>query len=254
MKREIRTFRGSELRAQGPSQTEDKKVGSIEGYAAVFNSAYEVRFDNYVFREVIKPGAFARALKEKQDVRCLVNHDDNQVLGRTKSGTLELSQDSKGLKYSVTDLPDTTIARDLHTSVMRGDIDGCSFQFVVRKDKRGQEKLDDGSTIFTREIEDLDLYDVGPVTFPAYESTSVEARSLFPDGVPAELLEMRDAPADCPCECPECINGNCAACSDEKCSSSSCMHEGRSAGSSDQESTESFKARHDLRLKIAERV
>src|SRR5947209_7541891 len=108
MKREIRTFRASEIRAAAAS--DNTKVGSLEGYAAVFNSDYEVRFDNYVFREVIKPGAFTRALKEKQDVRALVNHDDNQVLGRTKSGTLELSQDSTGLKYSIADLPDTTIA------------------------------------------------------------------------------------------------------------------------------------------------
>jgi phage head maturation protease len=87
VKREIRTFRTSEIRAAATD--EQSRHRRLRG---VFNSPFEVSFDGYTFREVIKPGAFTRALKEKQDVRCLINHDDNLVLGRTKSGTLKLSR------------------------------------------------------------------------------------------------------------------------------------------------------------------
>src|SRR5436305_14086914 len=102
-------MRGAVTRAAGDTP-------SISGHAAVFNSPYEVRYDKYIFREVIKPGAFTRSLKEKQDVRCLINHDDNQILGRTKAGTLVLSEDKSGLAYEVPELPDTTYARDVRVS------------------------------------------------------------------------------------------------------------------------------------------
>jgi HK97 family phage prohead protease len=126
------------------------------------------------------PGAFDRALKEKQDVRALFNHDDNQVLGRSKSGTLRMSVDSKGLKYEI-DPPDTQLGRDLVTSIRRGDIDGSSFAFIVRGQK-WNETTKDGVTTYLREITDCDLMDVSPVTYPAYEQTSVAVRTMFPDG------------------------------------------------------------------------
>jgi HK97 family phage prohead protease len=180
MKREIRTLRCTELRAK----TGDKP--GIEGYAAVFNQ----RSQNLGgFRETIVPGAFSRALKEDQDVRALVNHDPNQVLGRTKSGTLQLSEDKKGLRFSV-DMPDTQTARDLMTSIARGDVDQCSFAFSVRKQAWGDGQDDDtGEKIAIRELHDVDLFDVSAVTYPAYPQTSVDTRSLFPDGVPEEVRE-----------------------------------------------------------------
>lgn len=140
----------------------------IEGYAAVFNVSADLGF----LTERIAPGAFSRAIAEKQDVRCLFNHDPNNVLGRTKSGTLALSEDNTGLSY-VCDMPDTQIGRDVHTMITRGDVDQCSFGFIVTKEEVTYN--DDGSC--TRQIQDCDLFDVSPVTYPAYESTSVEARS-----------------------------------------------------------------------------
>jgi HK97 family phage prohead protease len=164
MNREFRIIHGTAIRAKA-----DKP--GIEGYAAKFNEEY----DNGWFIETIKPGAFTRAVKEKQDVRGLMNHDANLVLGRTKSGTLSLNQDATGL-YFECDLPDTQTARDLYELVKRGDIDGCSFGFQVMKQSWREEKDAGGKMIQYREIEDVDLFDVGPVTFPAYPQTSVDAR------------------------------------------------------------------------------
>jgi uncharacterized protein len=156
----------------------------ITGYAAVFN----VPTDIGSFREEIAPGAFSRALAEKQDVRCLMNHDPNCVLGRTKNGTLTMEEDNTGLKFKNTP-PDTQLGRDSHTLVKRGDIDQCSFAFIVR-----EEDVNYGPNgTCTRTVKDVDLMDVSIVTYPAYESTSCEARSL---AAVAEECKKKSKPAD----------------------------------------------------------
>lgn len=168
---------------------------AIDGHAAVFDQDY-VLWDegNACAVETVKPGAFSRAIKEKHDVRALLNHDPNQLLGRTSAGTLELKEDSVGLYFKV-DPPDTQLGRDVHTLVKRGDLSGCSFAFRVTKQNVTETKKS-GKLIRRREIEDVDLYDVGPVTYPAYAGTDVNARALelrsvmFPDGVPSSLLRL----------------------------------------------------------------
>lgn len=174
---EIRHFRypacGGEVRAVTDGQTR-----KIEGYAAVFNSPSEPMWWGGV--EIIRPGAFARALREKQDVRCVIDHGGATVLlGRTASGTLELREDAKGLWFSAT-LPDTQPARDVAALVGRQDINGCSFRFSVHRHPDGTggvqwELGPDGKE--NRILLDLDLYDVGPVMEPAYPGTEVEIRS-----------------------------------------------------------------------------
>lgn len=178
MKRELRFTRDAQLELRG-----EEKKPVISGYAAVFNSPTNI---GSMFREVIKPGAFARAIKENQDVRALVDHIPDKILGRTKSGTLRLSEDEKGLRYEI-DPPNTTVATDLLESIRRGDIDQSSFAFTPKS----QTWRKDGEQL-VREINDVDLYDVSPVTYPAYESTSVSVRSLFPDGTPEIPEEYRD--------------------------------------------------------------
>lgn len=160
---ERRTMTGVEIRA------EDGKPTKIVGYAAVFSSLSE---ELYGFREMVMPGAFDRALKEKHDVRALVNHDENQILGRTKAGTLKLSVDKRGLKAEI-EPPDTQAARDAVTSVKRGDLDGMSFAFRTLTDAW---RTQDGEQI--RELLDLELVDVSVVAFPAYPATTVSARAL----------------------------------------------------------------------------
>jgi len=145
---------------------------TLTGYAAVFDSRSE-NLGHFV--EVIKPGAFDRAMKEGHDVRALVNHDSGMILGRTTSGTLRLSVDERGLRYEV-DLPDTTAGRDIAESVRRGDINGSSFGFRVAKGGEAWSKGDD--KVALRSVTDLELLDVSPVTYPAYSATQVSFRAL----------------------------------------------------------------------------
>lgn len=183
--KEQRFFKVSTLRASSNGR-------SISGYAAVFNSLSE---DLGGFRERILPGAFDRCLRGSPDVRCLFNHDPNAVLGRTKSETLRLSVDRNGLHFDC-DLPDTQVGRDVRESIKRGDIDQCSFGFMVQ----GQNWLEEKGKV-VRELTDVDLSDVSPVTYPAYPQTSVSARALWPEGEPAEVRSHKKSgpiPPDAP--------------------------------------------------------
>jgi hypothetical protein len=139
----------------------------IRGYGAVFNAWSQ---DLGGFREAIEPGAFDKTIQES-DVRSLWNHDVNYILGRTASGTLTLFVDQRGLGYDVVP-PDAQWAQDLIISIRRGDVDGSSFGFDTIQDRWEQGK--DGDV--RRHLLEVRLYDVGPVTFPAYPQTSAEAR------------------------------------------------------------------------------
>lgn len=158
-----------EVRSEGKSLR-------ISGYAAVYNRETIIAG---LFRERIAPGAFASALDGTDDVRALFNHDPSILLGRTKSGTLTLSDDKIGLRYSITLDPDDPDSQRVHAKIKRGDVDGSSFGFSVERDedmewdetptKKGQLPL--------VTIRKVTTYDVSPVTFPAYPQTSVKARS-----------------------------------------------------------------------------
>lgn len=156
-----------------------KQTRTIEGYGAVYyNSAdpgtqFELWQNTF---ERIMPGAFDNAIKQ-DDVRSLFNHDSNIVLGRNTSGTLSLSLDGKGLRYQVTP-PDTQLIRDqVLTPIERGDVSGSSFMFVPTRVAWVEEKRTDGAMIEIRQIEEVKLWEVGPVTFPAYESATSQARN-----------------------------------------------------------------------------
>jgi HK97 family phage prohead protease len=168
MKREIRTFgmTGIEIRKAG-----DKNM--LAGHAALYDSMSR---DLGGFFETIKPGAFARAIREKQDVKALWNHDSGVVLGRTTSGTLRIAEDARGLAIEI-DLPNTTAAADLRELIERGDVDQMSFAFITRRDDWSERMVDNLMSV-VRELQDVDLYDVSPVTFPAYEETDIAVRSF----------------------------------------------------------------------------
>jgi len=148
---------------------EDGERPHIEGYFAVFNSNYEIAPD---MSESIKSGAFSRTLPGS-DVRALTNHDTTLVLGRTKAGTLTLREDERGLWGDVTINPNDGDAMNLYERVKRGDVDQCSFGFEIVSEET--DFRDDGSVHWT--ITDVNLYEVSVCTFPAYEATSVSARS-----------------------------------------------------------------------------
>lgn len=140
----------------------------IEGYFAVFNSEYQLWEGA---SEIIKPGAFSGSVSG--DIRALINHDTSLVLGRTKSGTLTLRQDERGLWGSVRINRDDVDAMSLYARVQRGDVDQCSFGFDIKR----ETFVDLGGGKYRWEIEEVDpLYEVSVCTFPAYEATSVSAR------------------------------------------------------------------------------
>ena len=143
----------------------------IEGHAAVFDSWSETLGGIFPFKEQVRKGAFAESIG-RDDIRALFNHDPNYVLGRNRAGTLELEEDDVGLRVRITP-PDTSWARDITTSIRRGDISQMSIGFVVEDDEWSSK---DG--IDTRELKKVRLFDVSPVTFPAYTATDVGVRAM----------------------------------------------------------------------------
>lgn len=153
----------------------DGETPMMRGHAAVFNSPSELLCG--CFREIILPGAFDDALKTS-DVRALFNHNPDNILGRTSAGTLRLKEDDTGLAIEI-DPPDTMCSRDLQVSMMRGDVREMSFGFTVAEDGDEWNRDPDGSGNWTRTISKIDrLYDVSPVTYPAYPETDCALRSL----------------------------------------------------------------------------
>lgn len=175
-----------------PVTLETPKGMAFSGYAAKFGIRTEIgNAKLWGFYEEIASSAFDRAIREAQDVRLLFNHNPDLLLGRTSSGTLRLKTDSVGL-WNDAELPDTTLGRDISVQIQRRDITGQSFAFVTRKDM--WETLDDGTEL--RTVLDLDLFDTGPVTYPAYEDTTAGVRAAMrcaPESVRERRLALRAA-------------------------------------------------------------
>jgi len=138
----------------------------ISGYFSVFNSDYEIWPGA---TESIAEGAFEGALSD--DIRCLIDHETRLVLGRTKSGTLTLKADSRGLWGEVKVNRYDQDAMNLYERVKRGDVDQCSFGFDIL-----EEEFEDRGASVHWTIKAVKLYEVSVVTFPAYTETSVTAR------------------------------------------------------------------------------
>ncbi len=135
----------------------------LVGVAAPFN--VQTRISD--FSEVIAPGAFARSLADGRDVLALADHDTGRVLGRTRSGSLELRETAAGLEYSLT-LPDTSIGRDLRALAQRGDLGGVSFGFTAVRETWAGE---------VRTLHEVTLHEVSIVSaWPAYDATTVNLR------------------------------------------------------------------------------
>lgn len=172
---EKRTITGTiEYRAEGDAMP--KELGGI---AAVVNSVTDLGY----FEEVIAPGAFDYALQKDYDIRCLFNHESELILGRTKSNTCKVFVNAQGnLEYTwIPDYENPTHVSVVR-SIMRGDITQSSFAFTIREQTWTEsEKYGTMGKRVVNVIEDL--YDVSPVTYPAYEDTEADARSI---------LKMRD--------------------------------------------------------------
>lgn len=167
----------------------DGEAPRISGHAAVFNSRSEELAGG--FREEIAPGAFKKTLQES-DIRAIWNHDTNIVLGRKKAGTLTLSEDERGLAVEITP-PETQLVRDMVMEpIRRGDVDQMSFAFRTVRDSWDVDRTTKPETI-VRTLHEVRLYEVSPVTFPAYPQTDVSARAL---DKARELRSELSAPED----------------------------------------------------------
>ena len=170
MKQEKRTFTGTvNYRADGEGMP--KEIGGI---AAVINSVTDLGY----FEEVIMAGAFDNALNKEYDIRCLFNHEAELILGRTKANTCNVFVNADGnLEYTWIPDYENPTHMSVVRSIMRGDITQSSFAFTI-KEQTWSESTKYG-TMGKRTIKVIeDLYDVSPVTYPAYEDTEADARSI----------------------------------------------------------------------------
>jgi HK97 family phage prohead protease len=176
-----------QVRSLGKLQTRDNSTDDemkIAGYFVVFNTETEI-YDG-MFEEISD-----KAFKDIDltDIRALADHDTAKVLGRTKSKTLTLKVDEKGLFGEITINPEDSEAVNLYQRVKRGDIDQCSFGFSILNET--MEQREDGTTKWT--ITEIELFEVSVVTFPAYSDTSVEARSAQIKQLEQRNLQTRKA-------------------------------------------------------------
>jgi len=161
-----------EIRAAESPQNDEMIV---EGYAIRFNEPAIFDIFGTEYREIIAPTSLDGA--DMRDVPFKYNHSDNvMVMARTRNKTLELIRDEKGL-FIRAKLADTTAGRDLYTLIKRGDIDKMSFAFTVDYDNDGEEYNRKTRTRTIKRIKKI--WDVAAVDTPAYDTTSISARSFF---------------------------------------------------------------------------
>lgn len=153
----------------------------IEGYFSVFDGVYNIGAG---MSESIDRHAFDNALDD--DIRALINHDTTLVLGRTKAGTLELRTDDHGLWGSILINPNDQEAMNIYSRVQRGDVNQCSFGFDIL-DEETEFNKESGDVHWT--IKAVKLYEVSVCTFPAYDTTEVEARSQELEEIKAKSLK-----------------------------------------------------------------
>lgn len=170
MKQERRTFTGTVI-ARSEGENMPKEIGGI---AAVINSVTDLGY----FEEVIEKGAFDNALSKDYDIRCLFNHEAELILGRTKANTCNVFVNGDGnLEYTWVPDYENPTHMSVVRSIMRGDITQSSFAFTI-KEQKWSESTKYG-TMGKRTITMIeDLYDVSPVTYPAYADTEADARSI----------------------------------------------------------------------------
>jgi HK97 family phage prohead protease len=243
-KREVRSFTASQPFAVRTLANGSKQVS---GYAIVFNSPASLGD----FTEICSPQMLSRTLKENPDVLALRDHKQELLLGRTSAGTLDLRVDSKGLAFTVT-LPQTAIGDDTAENVRLRNLSGCSFGFTTVDDSWAVDS--DGNVV--RTLLDVDLYEISITSFPAYQDTSVSARSRAAEmrshitgitrsdddldeddddcdpeldgdcdeeGLDDEELNSSET---CSCRCERCLTDRCERCIRSECSDPACYSRG----------------------------
>lgn len=159
-----------------PASENEENKQLVEGYAAVFNQRtliWESEWSGWKYMEVIDRNAFDGA--DMSDTVFKYNHGDiAMVLARASNNTLTMSTDDKGLRISA-DIIDTNNGTDVYKLIKRGDLNKMSFAFTVKNERTESDRK---NKIYTRTITAFDkIYDVAVVDFPAYDGTSIQARS-----------------------------------------------------------------------------
>jgi HK97 family phage prohead protease len=185
-----------ELRVNESSMvTNDDGTLTVSGYVNKTNQYSEMLGRESRFKEVIKPGAWQRAIDKAKEIHFYAEHDKNKILSSTRNGSLELREDEQGLYMTATISP-TSWGKDYYQLIKDGILQNMSFGFRAIKDS--WRNLGDH---FERTVSDLDLFEVSVVRDPAYASSSISARGieLVEDEVPAEeradeepVYELRD--------------------------------------------------------------
>jgi Escherichia/Staphylococcus phage prohead protease len=190
--------------------TNSDSAGVITGYASVYSKPGDrigLSGDLGGFFERVSPGCFRAALQRPDDVRCNFNHSPDQIVARTKAGTLKLWEDRIGLGFEA-NVANTSVGRDLVENIRNGNVTGTSFAFQPDDDSWGEEDDPDDpdQRIQVRSLKSVHLLDISPCVFPAYDDANVTlgdtrlapekilGRSIvlpltemFPGGVPAEI-------------------------------------------------------------------
>lgn len=224
MDKELRSLHAKELRV-------DAADGSRTASGIVTYNTPSADLGGFI--EIIAPGAFSDSING--DVLMLRDHQSSLLMGRTKSGTLSLSDTADGLRFSCK-LPNTTAASDLAESISRSDLDGVSFGFYCLEDDWAFSEKQTVRTIVKAE-----LFEISPCSFAAYPANQVSLRSCpaevrsvldkVSDVKPPAKTEKRDMSdddttddglSDCGCDCPECEDGDCMDCSMEDCNDPNC--------------------------------
>lgn len=174
---EVRAFSVERINIERRQEENEPDVLRVNGHAAVFDQPADIAG---IFREQIKRGAFARAIEERQDVALLLNHDPSTVMARVSNGTLRLAEDATGLYFEAELDPRDPDSQRTVNKIERGNISQMSFAFQAHR-----EEWDYDAVPPLRTIVDTDLFDVSPVTYPAYQQTDVHAREIARrNGVP----------------------------------------------------------------------
>lgn len=182
---EVRTWMDADPEALGVPLAEPVAMVGLRGYASTTEDPYMVSDWLGEYQETICRGAFTKALQERQDVRLLINHEGIPV-ARTKSGTMTLTEDDRGLLVDVPSLDlESPLVQTLRSAMQRGDVDQMSFSFRATR----QEWNEDYTERFVREVK---LFDVSTVTYPANDGTDVKLRGGLPFGTLDRLATAAD--------------------------------------------------------------
>lgn len=167
-KKEIRYLQLNDIEVRN---SDEEGLMGISGYVVKFNQRSHLIWGE--FYERVAQGAFTKSLEENT-IKALWNHRSDYVLGSTKNNTLRLQEDATGLRFEI-DLPNNSWGKDAFESIQRGDVDGVSFGFRVRKDAWTYVRDED---VYERTLLDIDLREVSPTPFPAYPDSQVSKRDM----------------------------------------------------------------------------